>query len=182
MMKWPMMLLWKAVVLELGVHGLQAHPQKFWFAEYLSKSPDSPGKNGAKRCLTSQGGAQVCIKKHEDLISEVTRKRGLHDLCGRKFAGCTKNFSGKSWEIRAKSFAPPKFACSYIYDEKAPPLPLPLFWKGGRGNALAMTPFSGIPVHIILRALFTRCCRLQCVTAMNMNYSGLLRRISSWPQ
>ena len=93
-----------------------------------------------------------------------------------------KNFSGKFREIQAKSFAPPKFACSYTYDEKAPPLPLPLFWKGRRGNALAIPPFSGEPMHIILRALLTRCCRLQCVTAMNMNYSGPLRRSSSWLQ
>ena len=73
-------------------------------------------------------------------------------------------------EIRTKSLACRKFACSYTYDEKAPPLPLPLFWKGSLGNALAMPPFSGIPVHIILLPLFTRCCRLQCVTAMNLNY------------
>jgi len=28
---------------------------------------------------------KVCIKTHEDLSLEVTPKRGLHDLCGRKF-------------------------------------------------------------------------------------------------
>jgi len=35
----------------VGVHGLQAQPQKFWFAEKL-------GKNGARRCLTSKSGAR----------------------------------------------------------------------------------------------------------------------------
>jgi len=38
-----------------------------------------------------------------------------------------KKLFGKFGENRAKSFALPKFACSYTYDEKAPPLPLPLF-------------------------------------------------------
>jgi len=56
-------------------------------------------------------------------------------------------------EIRAKSFAPQKFACSYTYDEKIPPPLLPLFRKGREGNALAMPPFSGVPVQIILHAL-----------------------------
>ena len=48
-----MILLRKAVLLEMGVKGLQAHPKKFWFPENLGKSPENPGKNGAQRCLTS---------------------------------------------------------------------------------------------------------------------------------
>jgi len=40
----------------------------------------------------------------------------------------------------------------YCYD-KAPPLPLSPFWKDKGGNAPAMLPFSGVPVHIILHAL-----------------------------
>ena len=86
-----MIMLWKAVVFEVGVQGLQAHPQKFWFAENLGKSPKNPGRNGVQRRLTAP---KVCMKKHEDLFLEVTPKRGLHDLCGRKFVGinCTKTF------------------------------------------------------------------------------------------
>jgi len=42
----------------VGVKGLQAHLQKFWFAENLGKSPENPGKNSAQRCLTSKNGAQ----------------------------------------------------------------------------------------------------------------------------
>jgi len=72
---------------------------------------------------------KVCINTHEDLFLEVAPKRGLHDACGRIFVckSSTKNFSGKFGEIRATSFAPQKFACSYAYDEKAPPPPLPSF-------------------------------------------------------
>ena len=46
------------MALEVGLQGLQAHPQKFWFAENLSKSPENPGKNSNQRWLTSKNGAQ----------------------------------------------------------------------------------------------------------------------------
>jgi len=103
-----MILLWEAVVLELGVHGLQTQTQKVWFAENLSKNLDNPCKNGAQHCLLQKVARKVCIKTHEDLSLEVTSKRGFHDLCGRKFLGksCAINFSGKFAEIRAKSSAP----------------------------------------------------------------------------
>jgi len=70
----------------VGVQGLQAHPQTFWYVENpgkilenlgkifenLGKIPENPnklpkclgripenlGKNGAQRCLTSKNGAQ----------------------------------------------------------------------------------------------------------------------------
>jgi len=34
-----------------GVQGLQAHPQKFRFAENVGKSPENLGKNGAQCCF-----------------------------------------------------------------------------------------------------------------------------------
>jgi len=37
-------------------------------------------------------------------------------------------------------------------------------------NAPAMPPSSGVPVPMILHAHFTRCCRLQFVTVININY------------
>jgi len=42
----------------VGVQWVQAHPQKFWFAENMGKRPENPGKNGAQSCLTSKIGAQ----------------------------------------------------------------------------------------------------------------------------
>jgi len=49
-------------------------------------------------------------KKREDLFLEVTPKKGLDDLCGRKFVGkiAQKNFSVKFEEIRAKILRTPK--------------------------------------------------------------------------
>ena len=56
----PTILLWTAVVLDLGV---QAHPQKFWLAENLGNIPENPRKNDAERCLTSKNGAQFITAK-----------------------------------------------------------------------------------------------------------------------
>ena len=131
--------------------GVASAPQKFWFADNLSKSPENPGKNGAQCCLTSKNGAQCLHENTRDLILEVTPKTGLHDLCGRNFIGksCTKTFRASLGKF-GQNFAPQKFACFYSYDEKSPPPPLPLDWKGIRGKALTMPAFSGASVHIIL--------------------------------
>jgi len=37
---------------------VQSHPQKFKFAENLSKIPENPGRSGAQRCLTSKTGTR----------------------------------------------------------------------------------------------------------------------------
>jgi len=60
----------------------------------------------------------VCRQTHEDPFFEVTSRKCLRDLCGRKFVGKsrTKSFSGKFGEIRAKnSLHPQMLACSYTY-------------------------------------------------------------------
>jgi len=75
-----MILLWKAVVLEVGMQELQAHPQKFWFAENLGKSPENPGKHGGQGCLTSKNGAQGLHKNTWKPFSGGYQKRGVHDL------------------------------------------------------------------------------------------------------
>jgi len=87
-------LLWKAVVFEVGVHGLQAHPKMFWFAENLGKSPENPGKNGTQRCLTSKNGAQGLHKNTWIPFSGGYTKKRFSWFCGRKFVGksCTKTF------------------------------------------------------------------------------------------
>jgi len=72
-----MILLWKAVVLEVGV---QAHTQKFWFAENLDNIPENPRKNGAQPYLTSKNGAQG-LQKNTFLL-EVTSKMVLMILVG----------------------------------------------------------------------------------------------------
>jgi len=77
--------------------GVQAHLQKFWFAENLSKIPENRGINGAQRCLTSKNGTQRLQKSTWRPFLEVTPTKGLHDLCGRKFVGkiAQKTFRAK---------------------------------------------------------------------------------------
>jgi len=130
-------------------------PQKVLICWKSWQKPWKSGKMVSNVVWLQKMTPKVCIKTHEDLFLEVTPKRGLHDLCGRKFVGksSTKNFSRKFGEIQAKSCTHQNFACSYTYNENAPPPPLPLFWKGREGNALAMLPFTGVPVHIILHEL-----------------------------
>jgi len=59
-----MMLLWKAVVSEVGGLGMQAHTQKFWFAENLGNIPDNPHKNGAQNVAWLQKTAPKVCRKH----------------------------------------------------------------------------------------------------------------------
>jgi len=145
----------------------QAHPQKVWFAENL-------GKNATKSCFTPKNGTQGLHKNTWRPFFEVTPKKGHNYLCGREFCRqkLHKNLFGHVWENSGKYPSPPKkFACCYTNDQKAPPILLPHLWKDSGGNTPAMPPFSGVPcAYYSTRALFTRCCRLQCVTVMNINH------------
>jgi len=149
-LKLPMMLLWKAVVLEMGVQGLQAYPKKFWFAENLGKSPEYPGKNGAQHCLASENGAQSLHKNTWRPFLEVTPKWSLWgEICRQTLH--TKLF-GQVLGNSAKTFVPQKIACSYTLMMKRHLHPVDTLLKGQRGNGLAMPPVSSVPVHIILHA------------------------------
>ena len=104
-----MKLLWKAVVLQVGV---QAHPQKFWFAENLRKIPENPGKKWRSR---------FAEKHMKTFFGGYNKKRSWYfweKICRQKLH---KNLSGNLGKFGQKPFAPQKFACSYTYDENAPP-------------------------------------------------------------
>jgi len=124
---------------------------------------------------------KVCRKNMKTFFRSYTKKRfswSLWRICVGK--SCTKNFSGKFLGKSGKILRTPKICLLLHLWWKGTSAPVATLLKGQRGNALAIPPFSGVPVHIILRALFTRYYRLQCVAAMNINYSGLLRQSSSW--
>jgi len=53
--------------------------------KYLGKILENLVKNGAQRCLTSVNGTQCLQKNKWRPFLEVTLRKGLHDLCGRKF-------------------------------------------------------------------------------------------------
>ena len=149
-----MILLWQAVVLDVGVQGFQAHPKKFWFAENLGKSPENPDKNGVQRCLTSKNGAQGLHKKTWRPFWRLHQKEVFMIFVGETLqAKVAQKLYGHVWGNSGKILRIPRICLLLHYDEKAPPPPLHLFWKGRGWNALAMPPFFGIPVHIILHAL-----------------------------
>ena len=86
-----------------GGRKMQAHTLKFWFSENLGNILDNPRKHGAQRCLTSKNRAQGLQKKIWKPFLEATPKKVVWFLW-RKFVGksCTKHFSAKFGEIRAK--------------------------------------------------------------------------------
>jgi len=152
-----MILLWKAVVLEVRRMGCKRIPKSFDLKN-LCKSPENPGKNGAQSCLTSKSGAQgLHKKKHEDLFRTYTKKRFSWTLwennCRQKLH---KKLFWQVWGNSGKILRIPKIFLFLHLWWKGTSAPFATVLKGQRGNALAMPPFSG--VHIILSALFIRCC------------------------
>ena len=120
-MKLPMILLWKAVVLEVGVQGLQAQPKKFWLAENLGKSPENPGKNIAQHCLTSKNGAQALHKNTwRPFFGGYTKKRSSWSSWEKIWRQkLLKKLFEKVWENPGKILRTPKIC-----------LLLHLWWKG----------------------------------------------------
>jgi len=72
-----MILLSKAVLLEMGVQGVQAHLQKFWFAENLGKIPENPGKMAPNVAWLQKIASKACRKTHEDLFWRSHQKKVL---------------------------------------------------------------------------------------------------------
>ena len=134
---------------EVGLQWVQAHPQRFDLLKIWVRTPP-------KVAWLQKMAPKVCRKTHEDLFWRSHQKKVFkwslwEKLCRQKLH---KKFFGQLWGNSGKDPSPPQnFACCYTNDEKAPPIPLPHFRKDREGNAPAMPPFSGVPVHIILHAL-----------------------------
>ena len=134
-----MILIWKAVVLGVGV---QAHPKSFNLLKIWAASLKIRVKIAPNIVWLQKMARKVCRKTPEDLFGGHTKK-GLDDLCGRECVGkiCTKSFSETFGETRAKNHSqPPKFAYSSTYDEKSPQL-LP-FWNDRGINPCLHFPAS----------------------------------------
>ena len=180
-----MILLWKAVMLEVKVKGVQSHPQKLWFAENLGNIPENPHKNGAQHCLTSKNGAQG-LQKNTWRSFWRSYQKGLNDLCEREFVdkSCTKTLQWSLEKFGQKSFASPKICL----DAPKPMVERPLQPRCSpfeRTEGWMPPPCLHLPAslctfrrpcaHYSTRILLTRCCRLQFVTVMNI-ISGIIRQ------
>jgi len=101
-------------------------------------------------------------------------KKGHGYLCGREFCRqkLHKNLFGHVLENSGKDPSPPQKICLLlrqwskgISDHIAPLL------KGQRGKYPRHASILRRPcAYYSTRTLFTRCCRLQCVTAVNINH------------
>ena len=107
-----------------------------------------------------------------------TKKRSW-SLWG-KTAGksCTNNFSGKFGDMRAKNRTPKMCLLLHLWWKSTFASVAPLFERT-EGEMTPPCPHSPASLCILFyRTLFTRCCKLQSVTVMNINYSisGVLRQ------
>jgi len=80
----------------------------------------------------------------------------------------TQKLFGQVWENPGKILHPRHLPAS-IPMMKVTSGPFAHRLKGQRRKGPRHAPFSGVSVHIILHALFSRCCSVQCVTAMNIS-------------
>ena len=122
-----------------GGAGVASASPKVWFAENLGKVLKISVKMAPNIVWLKKVTPKVCIKTHENLFLEVTPKRGLHDLCGRKFVGksCTKKLFRKVWGNSVKILSMPK-NCLLLH----------LWWKG-----------ASAPVALLLKGQFGKCPR-----------------------
>jgi len=156
------MLVWKALVLEMG---MQTHPKSFdllkiW-AKYLKiRVKIAPNVVWFQKWHSrfAEKHMKTCVwRSHEKMVFwsfwEKICKQKLHKkLFGPVWGNSGKNISHSK-----------KFVCSYIYDEKAPAPPLHPF-EMEEGEMLPSCLLSPAYLCILLYTLFTRCCKLQCVT------------------
>ena len=129
-----MILLWKAVVLEVGVKGLQAHAQNVWFAKNLIRSPENRVKMAPNVVWLQKMVPNVCMKTHETYFGSYTKKRSSWSLWGKMYwQKLHKIFSVKFGEIRAK-FCTPEIGLLLHLWWKVTSAPVAPHLKGQRGK------------------------------------------------
>ena len=162
-MKLPMILLWKAVLLEVVVQGVQALPKSSDLLKILVQMAPNVA-------WLQKMAPKVCKKTHEDLFCRWHREKFFiifwGKICWQKLH---KNVFGQVWGNTDKKILHTHQNLPARAPMKRNLHPVAHLLKEQRGNAPAMPIFSGVPVHVILHALFTRCCKLQCATIMNIN-------------
>jgi len=174
----PRVLFMWAVVWEAGLHGVQVHPQKFWFVknpgkihenlckiyENVSKILENLGKLPEK--LAKRAPNVVFVEKLAPKVCRITRKPFIGGYPKRKCSwsvwkeiitqGDAGKLFGQVWGNSGKNLShPQKFTCYYTYvcESRRVPYPLSVVKDGGLGfepwNAF-WTCLSYIPTRTTL--------------------------------
>ena len=120
------------------------------------------------RCFTSKNGAQGLHKTTWRPFLEVTPKRRLHDLCERKCVGksCTNTFWASLGRFEQNPSHPKTSSAPAPMMKRNLRTHCPSFERAeGKMPSILRHPCAYSSTH----TLFTRCCRLQCVTVMNIS-------------
>jgi len=116
-MKLPMILLWKAVLLEVVVQGVQALPKSSDLLKILVQMAPSVA-------WLQKMAPKVCKKTHEDLFCRWHREKFFIIFLGENLLAkvAQKRFRASLGKYGQKNPShPPKFACSCTYEKEPPP-------------------------------------------------------------
>jgi len=134
-MKLRVILLWKEVVLEVGVKGCKCTPENFDFLKVWAKALKIRVSMAPSVVWLQRMAPKVSKKTWRPFFGGHTKKRSWWSLWEKICRqNCTKKLFCQVWGNSGKN--PPhsqKFTCSYTCDEKVPPPPLPPL-KGQRGK------------------------------------------------
>ena len=117
-------------------------------------------------------GPRFAIKYMKTFFGGHTKK-GFNDLRGREFVvkNCIKIVSGSLGKSGQKSFATPKICLLLHLWWKGTCTPVAPLLKGQRDECPGHASIFRLPcAYYSTRTLFTRCCSLQFVIVMKINY------------
>jgi len=155
-----------------GGTGVASPPPKVLMCWKSWQSPKIQVKMAPNVVWLQEMAPKVYIKTHENLFPEVTPKRGVHDLEEDNWkAKVAQKLFGQVWGISGKILRTPKICLLLHLWWKGTSAPVAPVLEGQRRKCPRHASILRRPcVYYSTRTLFTRCCRLQCVTVMNINY------------
>ena len=177
-----MILLWKAVVLEVGWRGCKRTPNSFDLLKIWVKALKIRVKMAPNVVWLQKMAPNVCIKTHETLFWRLHQKEVFMIFVGENlWAKVAQKLFGQNLGNSGEILHPRNLPASapMMKSHLRPRRPSFERTEGER-----TPPCLHSPARLcITRTFLTRCCSMQCVTAMNINYiSGLLRQSNSWLQ
>ena len=151
---------------------VHAHPKSFDLLKIWATSLNIRVKMTPNIAWLWKTAPKVCRKNMKTF--EGSHQKRLNDLCGREFVGksCTKTSLGSLGKLGEISFASPNL-CLLLNLRRKRYSPCCFPFENTEG--WMPPPCLNLPASLCIlfyrkHALFTRCCKLQFVTAININY------------